>query len=89
MQESEVVQSCPTLSNPVNCSLPGSSTIVQLSLLLQLLRSGVGGQLSCPPGTLYWWSPSLLEAALFAAQLAPLLLSLKTSLIASIFLKPQ
>ena len=24
--ESEVAQSCPTLSNPMNCSLPGSST---------------------------------------------------------------
>ena len=24
--ESEVAQSCPTLSNPVDCSLPGSST---------------------------------------------------------------
>ena len=23
--ESEVVQSCPTLSNPMDCSLPGSS----------------------------------------------------------------
>ena len=23
--ESEVAQSCPTLSDPVNCSLPGSS----------------------------------------------------------------
>jgi len=23
--ESEVAQSCPTLSHPVNCSLPGSS----------------------------------------------------------------
>ena len=23
--ESEVAQSCPTLSNPMNCSLPGSS----------------------------------------------------------------
>ena len=23
--ESEVVQSCPTLSNPIDCSLPGSS----------------------------------------------------------------
>ena len=25
MHESEVVQSCPTLSNPMDCSLPGSS----------------------------------------------------------------
>ena len=25
MQESEVAQSCPTLSDPVDCSLPGSS----------------------------------------------------------------
>ena len=24
--ESEVTQSCPTLSNPIDCSLPGSST---------------------------------------------------------------
>ena len=25
MRESEVAQSCPTLSNPMDCSLPGSS----------------------------------------------------------------
>ena len=25
MQESEVAQSCPTLSDPMDCSLPGSS----------------------------------------------------------------
>ena len=25
MKESEVAQSCPTLCNPVDCSLPGSS----------------------------------------------------------------
>ena len=25
MRESEVTQSCPTLSDPINCSLPGSS----------------------------------------------------------------
>ena len=25
MKESEVVQSCPILSNPMDCSLPGSS----------------------------------------------------------------
>ena len=25
MRESEVAQSCPTLSDPMNCSLPGSS----------------------------------------------------------------
>ena len=25
MRESEVAQSCPTLSDPVDCSLPGSS----------------------------------------------------------------
>ena len=33
--ESEVVQSCPTLSNPMDCSLPGSSVhgIVQASVL--------------------------------------------------------
>ena len=26
-RESEVVQSCPTLSDPMDCSLPGSSTL--------------------------------------------------------------
>ena len=27
MHESEVVQSCPTLSDPMDCSLPGSSVL--------------------------------------------------------------
>ena len=33
--ESEVAQSCPTLSDPMNCSLPGSSAhgIFQASVL--------------------------------------------------------
>ena len=33
--ESEVAQSCPTLSDPVDCSLPGSSVLLLLLLLLR------------------------------------------------------
>ena len=32
--ESEVAQSCPTLSDPMDCSPPGSSVHVRLSLLV-------------------------------------------------------
>ena len=70
-------------------SLLGETTVAQFSLPLQLLGSGVGGRLSCPPGTPGWGSPSLLEAALLSAHLVPLLLSPETSLSASIIFKPH
>ena len=40
--ESEVAQSCLTLSNPMDCSLPGSS-------VHEILRQEYWNGLSCPP----------------------------------------
>ena len=57
--ESEVTQSCPTLSDPMDCSLPGSSIsgifqarvlewgAIVWSLLLLLLLSRVNGVRLC------------------------------------------
>ena len=50
--ESEVAQSCPTLSNPMDCSLPGSS--IHGSLQARVLEWGTIvetiklGQIICP-----------------------------------------
>ena len=39
--ESEVAQSCPTLSDPVDCSLPGSSVLLLLLLLRGIFQARV------------------------------------------------
>ena len=57
--ESEVAQSCPTLSDPMDCSLPGSSVhgIFQAGVLewgaLAFSDTGLELSISLPPGTLH------------------------------------
>ena len=50
--ESEVTQSCPTLSNPMDCSLPGSSThgIFQARVLESGAIAFSLGIVKCPLG---------------------------------------
>ena len=48
--ESEVAQSCPTLSDPMDCSLPGSS--VHEIFQARVLEWGAIAFLSTFPGTL-------------------------------------
>ena len=45
LSENEVTQSCPTLSDPMDCSLPGSS--VQGILQVRVLEWGARSVLSC------------------------------------------
>ena len=48
--ESEVAQSCPTLSDPINCSLPGSSTheIFQVRVLVHRVNNLFLGSAGVP-----------------------------------------
>ena len=59
LKESEVTQSCPTLSNPMDCSLPGSSVhgIIQARVLEWVATSYSRG--SSPPRD--WTQVSLVS----------------------------
>ena len=73
--ESEVAQSCPTLSNPMDCSLPGSSThgMFQARVLewgairvkLFRTRSSADLGLNLGPAT-YWQEASNMKLNLLA-----------------------
>ena len=59
--ESEVAQSCPTLSDPMDCSTPGSSSISRSLLKLMSIEEGNGTplQYSClenPMDGGAWWA---------------------------------
>ena len=62
--ESEVAQSCPTLSDPIDCSLPGSSVhwIFQARVLEWGAIAFSGGQVSDTQNQnrIYFWLPPLL-----------------------------
>ena len=53
--ESEVAQSCPTLSDPMDCSLPGSSAhgifqarVLEWGAIIKLATAAVKSLQSCP-----------------------------------------
>ena len=52
--ESEVAQSCPTLSNPMDCSLPGSS--VHGIFQARVLEWGAIAFSQIPYDTTYMWN---------------------------------
>ena len=72
MRESEVAQSCPTLHNPMDCSLPGSSIhgIFQARVLLEWVASAFStimsdaaaakSHQSCPTLWMDGWQPNRL-----------------------------
>ena len=58
MRESEVAQSCPTLSDPMDCSLPGSSTYgISQARKLDWVAISLSWESSLTQG----WNPNLLH----------------------------
>ena len=53
-RESEVTQLCPTLSDPMDCSLPGSSTH-------GIFQAGVLEWGAIPFSGMYWWPYVILK----------------------------